>query len=254
MHLRTRRSYPFSWRTGPHMGRFPSVPPGFAHSHVNQTHTGLARGIPLGAWLDLHSLGSLQVTNSQYPAVEEVQYEYQSWVITQLSLQMPSEPSDSPPRIQGTLSEHNVLPATHEWLHHSSTPWPPESDQKCIVSLFMSVTSAGKHQASLVIKHSDVSQHQGCPVLIHPLSFHLGGLDTPFMIINAWCCSLIEWVLTPQNGVGLQVKQHFKDKPREEKNPIYAINWFILEKPPENVTHSVVRWAWILHLNTTLVM
>ena len=30
-------------------GRFPSIPPGFSHLHVNQTHAGLARGIPLGA-------------------------------------------------------------------------------------------------------------------------------------------------------------------------------------------------------------
>ena len=70
-------------------GGFPSVPPGFACLHVNQTHTGLARGIPLGAWLDLCSLGSLQVTISHYSVVREVCCEYQSQVITQGSLQVP---------------------------------------------------------------------------------------------------------------------------------------------------------------------
>ena len=68
-------------------GRYSARPLGFAHSQVNQTHVGLARGIPLGAQLDLHSLGSLQVTISHGPAAGEVHYEYHSQVITQASLQ-----------------------------------------------------------------------------------------------------------------------------------------------------------------------
>ena len=67
-------------------GRLPAIPPGFAHSQVNQTQAGLAMGIPLGAQLDFSSLGSLQVTISHYLAVKEVWYDYQSWVITQESL------------------------------------------------------------------------------------------------------------------------------------------------------------------------
>ena len=104
-------------------GRFPSVLLGFAYSHANQTHTRLAWGIPLGEQLDLHSLGSLWVTISQTPAIWEVQCEYQSWVITQASLQMPqfepTEPSDSPPRIK-ELWENMILflPA----MSNSTTP------------------------------------------------------------------------------------------------------------------------------------
>ena len=85
-------------------GRYPAIPPGIACSQANQTHAGLVRAICLGAQLDVCSLGSLQVTISHGLAVGEVHYEYQSWVITQASLLLPlfkpSEPSDSPPRIQ----------------------------------------------------------------------------------------------------------------------------------------------------------
>ena len=70
-------------------GRYPAIPLQFAHSKVNQTCAGLVRGISLGAQLDLCSLGSLQVTISHGPAAGEVCYEYQSWVITQMSLQLP---------------------------------------------------------------------------------------------------------------------------------------------------------------------
>ena len=83
--------------------RYPAIPPRFVHSQANLPLAGLVRGIPLGARLDLHSLGSLQVTISHGLVVREVCYEYQSWVITQASLQLPqfetSKPFDSPPRI-----------------------------------------------------------------------------------------------------------------------------------------------------------
>ena len=53
-------------RLGLVWGRYPAIPPGFACLQVNQTHAGLARHIPLGAQLDLHSLGSLEVTISHH--------------------------------------------------------------------------------------------------------------------------------------------------------------------------------------------
>ena len=54
--------------------RYPAIPPGFAHSWVNQPHGGLVRGIPLGVQLDSHSLGSLQVIISHGLAVGKVWY------------------------------------------------------------------------------------------------------------------------------------------------------------------------------------
>ena len=85
-------------------GQYPTQPLGFVHLLVTPTHASLGRGIPLGAWLDLCSLGSLQITISHRPAAGEVHYEYLSWVVMQTSLQLamfkPSKPSDSPPRIQ----------------------------------------------------------------------------------------------------------------------------------------------------------
>ena len=38
-------------------GRYLTIPLGFAHSQANKTCAGLARGAPLGAQLDLYSLG-----------------------------------------------------------------------------------------------------------------------------------------------------------------------------------------------------
>ena len=85
-------------------GHYPARPPGFAHLPVTQTCASLGRVIPLEEQLDIHSLGSLQVTISHVPAAEEVCYKYQSWVVMQPSLQLalfkPSNPSDSPPWIQ----------------------------------------------------------------------------------------------------------------------------------------------------------
>ena len=58
--------------------------------------------VPLGAQLDFASLESLQVTISHYPAMGEVQCEYQSWTIalmslTQMSLQLAlPKPPDQP--------------------------------------------------------------------------------------------------------------------------------------------------------------
>ena len=88
-------------------GRYPVRPLRFALSQANQTHADLARGIPLGVQLDLCSLGLLQATISHGPAAREVGYEYQSWLITKASLQLPllkpSKPSNYPPRIQELL-------------------------------------------------------------------------------------------------------------------------------------------------------
>ena len=102
--FRARESFPFRGKTEPQQGRFPSIPLELAHLHANQTHAGLAGDIPLGAWLDLCFLGSLQVTTLHDPVAGEVRYVYQSQVITQVSLQLPlfepSKPYDSPPRIQ----------------------------------------------------------------------------------------------------------------------------------------------------------
>ena len=109
-------------------GRYPAIPLGFACSQANQTHVGLLTGIPLGVQLDLCSLGSLQVTISHGLVLGKVCYEYQSWMITQVLLQLPlfepSKPPDPPPRIQELwanttlflLLMHNstALPVTHE--------------------------------------------------------------------------------------------------------------------------------------------
>ena len=104
-------------------GRYPTRPSGFAHSQANQTHAGLVRGIPLGAQLDFHSLGSLQIAISHGPAARDVHYEYQSWVITQASLQLPpfkpSKPSDSPPRIQELWANTMLFPLL---MSNSSAP------------------------------------------------------------------------------------------------------------------------------------
>ena len=69
-------------------GQYPARLPGFAHLLVTQNWAGLAMGIPLRAQLDLHSLGSLQVTISHGPAAMEVCYKYQFQVATQVSLQL----------------------------------------------------------------------------------------------------------------------------------------------------------------------
>ena len=104
MHLRARRSYPFSGRTGPHMGKISISATRVCPLTCKLNPYRFAKGYTPRAWLDLCSLGSLQVTISHYPVVRKVWCEYQSWVITQASLQMPQfdplEPSDSPPRIQ----------------------------------------------------------------------------------------------------------------------------------------------------------
>ena len=57
----------------------------------------LSVNIPLGSSLDLSSLGSLQVIVSHNHMTEEVWYQYQSRVVSQMSLQLaPSEPLDQP--------------------------------------------------------------------------------------------------------------------------------------------------------------
>ena len=85
-------------------GQYPARPPGSACLLATQTCASLGWGIPLGAQLDLCSLGSLQVSISHGPVARKVHYEHQSQVIMQVSLQLalfkPSEPSNSPPRIQ----------------------------------------------------------------------------------------------------------------------------------------------------------
>ena len=47
----------------------------------------------------------------------------------------------------------------------------------------MSVTDAGKHQTSLIIEESDVTQHQDCPVSIPPCHFFWVG-QTPSLYDN----------------------------------------------------------------------
>ena len=113
--------------------RFPSVPLGFACLRVNWTHTGLAKDIPLGAWLDLHSLGSLLVTIPHYPMVGEGMMWVpilgsNSGITTNAPVQTLRTiwlPSKDP----RTLSKHNTLCAIHEWFPlvlNSLTPrkWP----------------------------------------------------------------------------------------------------------------------------------
>ena len=110
------------------LGRYPTIPLVSGCSWANQAHSGLVRGIPLGAQLDFCSLGSLQVTMSCDLTAREVCYEYQSQVITQASLQLPqfepSEPSDSPPWIQ-ELSVNTMLFLSS--TSDSTTPWPQEN-------------------------------------------------------------------------------------------------------------------------------
>ena len=117
-------------------GRYPAIPLGFAHVQGTQTCTGLVRGIvngiPLRAQLDLCSLGSLQVTVSHDPAVGEVHYEYQSQVMTWVSLQLPlfkpSKASDSPPRIQELWANMMLFLSL---MSDSTAPWPQKNDKKC---------------------------------------------------------------------------------------------------------------------------
>ena len=51
--------------------------------------------VPLGTQLDLTSMGSLHVAVYHYPVTGEVPYQYQFWVVAQMSLQLtPSKLSD----------------------------------------------------------------------------------------------------------------------------------------------------------------
>ena len=79
------------------------APPGFTRSWVDKSDTSPLEdtdslvSIPLGAWLDISSLGSMHVIISHNPMMGEVQYQYQSRVISWMSLQMaPSKSSDQP--------------------------------------------------------------------------------------------------------------------------------------------------------------
>ena len=182
MHLRDRGSCLFGSRTGPSMGKIfistigicPFVcEPNPYRFGIGYTPRGIIRlplpGDTASDYLPLPISQGVMVwvpilgNNPGIAATAPVQTLRTIW-----------HPSKDP----GTLGEHNTLPATHKWLHHSSTPWPPESDWKCIVSSFMSMTDAGKHQASLIIEHSNVTKHQDHPVSIHPSSFLSDGQDT----------------------------------------------------------------------------
>ena len=77
----------------------PLAPPGFSLSWVDESGSPLPQqadwpmSVPLGAQLDCASLDSLQVTILHFPAMGEVQCEYQSWTValtslTQVSLQL----------------------------------------------------------------------------------------------------------------------------------------------------------------------
>ena len=76
--------------------------------------------IPLVAQLDLNSLGSLQVIVSHNPMTGEVQYQYQSRVISWMSLQLaPSKPLDQPDslsQIKDTLSKCNTSQLKYEQI------------------------------------------------------------------------------------------------------------------------------------------
>ena len=87
--------------------RLPPAPPGFIGSWADRSSPPPGEevdspvNIPLGAQLDLSSLGSLQVIVSYNSMMGQVWYQHQSRVISWTSLQLaPSEPSnkpDSPP-------------------------------------------------------------------------------------------------------------------------------------------------------------
>ena len=78
----------FVWR------RLPPKPPGFTGSRVDESgpspleEADLPVSISMGAWPDLSSFGSMQVIVSHSPMMGEVQYQYQSMVISQMSLQL----------------------------------------------------------------------------------------------------------------------------------------------------------------------
>ena len=81
--------------------RRPLASPGFTLSWADESRPPPLEdaewpvSIPLGAQLELTSMWSMQVTISHYPVMGEVQYQYQSQVIAQMSLQVtPSKPSD----------------------------------------------------------------------------------------------------------------------------------------------------------------
>ena len=103
-------------------GWYPTRPPGFSCLPVTQTHASLGRGIPLGAQLDLHSLGSLQVTISHGPAS------------LQLVLFKPSEPSESSPRIQELWADAMLSLLL---MSNSTAPWPLMKDDLLYSSPWM---------------------------------------------------------------------------------------------------------------------
>ena len=94
-----------------------------------------------------------------------------------------------------TLNEHDALPATHKWPHCLLNSLIPESDQKYIVSSFMSVNDADKLQASLIIEWIDVTQHQDHPILSTPLHFFWVN-QTPPLYDNQCMVLFPDWAST----------------------------------------------------------
>ena len=97
--------------------------------------------ISLDSQLDLTFLGSREWMVSHYPAKGKVHFQYQTWVITQVTLQL-------------TLTKHSWTWIEELWTNVTFFTWPTHdyttprllgSDQKCVVNSFAHMTCVKKH-------------------------------------------------------------------------------------------------------------
>ena len=193
-----------AWELDLVWGRFPSVPPGFPHSCVNWTQTGLARGIPLGTQLDLHSLGSLQMTISHYPAVRHIWCEYQ--ILDNNSGVTAYAPVQTP---QNHLTPLQTF-RNFEWKQHSSChpPVTPLLLNSLIPTMWLKMHYGVYSCQWLLQVNTRLLWLLSNPMLPNTriiwssstLYHFFWVARLLYMIINTWCCSLIEQVLAPQNG------------------------------------------------------
>ena len=147
----------------------PPAPPGLSLSWADESDSPTPEkadwpmSIPLEAQLDFASLGSIQVTILHFAVKGKVHCEYQFQTVALTSLtQMPLQLAQAKPLDQPDSMEEF-------WANEMLFTWPTSdyttprllgSDQECVVSSFMSMTSTSKHdEASLIIEQSDVAQH-----------------------------------------------------------------------------------------------
>ena len=126
---------------------------------------------PLGTQLDFASFGSIQVTISHFPVMGKVCCEYQSQTVVLTSLTQASLPLTQPKSPDQPVSEEEFwVKATHftQLTSDYTASRLLGSDQKCVVSSFVSMISESKHDdTSLITGQSTVAQHMNVHFLSH---------------------------------------------------------------------------------------